>query len=306
MRIAILVTLLFLLLVPALAQEVSPPENARIIPNVPNGVVLQWPGSPKGRYFLQIYTGQQVVAVEQEVTGNSVVVPLRPGLGYQWKVNQVNKDGGFQEIVPTRGFQVVTDTQLLLVGATGAKGGVGNRRSGYVGLDGGSGGAGFNLTATLTPVGRYVSLAISGAPANRLFYFAPGAGPLILGSREGQGGSGGPGYAGRNADFNYQTGYVTLPEPGGDGGNGGDGGPGGDITVISNGLDVSDFLTFDTGGGDGGAAGRGGPGGTGVVIPVQWQNSRLPQGFGYGTVRAPNGFDGGPGRPGPDGRVFIR
>jgi hypothetical protein len=304
MKLVAFVCWLLFLLAPAYAQDVSPPENARIIANGPDGVVLQWPGTPKARYFVQIYTGQ-VAAVEQEVTGNSISVPLRAGLGYQWKVNQV-KGGGYTEVVPNRGFQVVTDTQLVVSGANGAPGGLGNRRSGYVGGNGGNGGAGLNLTATLAPVGSYVSLAITGAPANRLFYFAPGSGPLILASLGGQGGPGGPGYDGRNAEFNQNTGYITLPEPGGNGGNGGDGGPGGDITVISNGLEVSRYLTFDTGGGDAGAPGPGGRGGEGADITPNWQNRRLPQGYGYGTVRAPNGYDGAPGRPGRDGQVFLR
>jgi hypothetical protein len=299
-------TLLLLcsLLGPALAQEILPPANARIFANGPQGVALEWPGSPKSRYFLQITTGQ-VMVVEQEVTGNSISVTLRPGLAYQWKVNAI-KDGGFQEIVPTRLFEIVTDTQISASGSPGSAGGLGNRRSNYRGLAGGRGGHGVNLTATLEPLGSYVKLSITGAPANRLYYFAPGAGPLILASLGGQGGNGGPGTNGLDAVFNYQTGYITPPEPGGDGGDGGDGGAGGTITVISNGLPVSHYLLFDTRGGAGGAPGYGGRGGAGVTIPIDWQRRRRPQGYGYGEVRAPNGRDGVPGQNGPDGRVVIR
>lgn len=293
--------LLFLLLVPALSQEVLPPANARIIANGEQGVLLQWPGSPKARYFVQIYAGQ-VMAVEQEVTGNSISVQLRPGLGYQWKVNLETKSG-YQEVVSSRGFQVVNDTQVVVLGSSG---GSGSYRRGRSSPDGEPGGPGLNLTATLNRVGSYVSLAITGTPANRLFYFAPGAGPLLLASRGGNGGDGVDGYDGLNAEFNFWTGFVTLPEPGGDGGYGGDGGPGGNISVVSNGLPVSDYLLLDTSGGKGGAGGRGGRGGAGASIPAVWQNRPLPQGYGYGQVRAPDGRDGAPGNDGPEGRVMIR
>lgn len=302
-RISLLIVHL-LLMAPALAQEVLPPANARIFANGPQGVALQWPGSPKGRYLVQITTGQ-VVAVEQEVTGNSISVSLRPGLAYHWKVSAI-KNGGFQEIVAPRLFEIVTDTAMAVNGAPGTAGGLGNRRSGYRGLAGGRGGNGLSLTATLEQVGSYVKLSITGAPANRLYYFAPGAGPLILASLGGQGGQGGPGFNGRDAVFNYQTGYVIPPDPGGDGGDGGDGGAGGTITVYSNGLPVEQYLQFDTRGGAGGAPGYGGRGGAGVIVPVDWQRRRRPQGYGYGEVRAPNGQDGVPGANGSDGQVLIR
>lgn len=264
---------------------------------------MQWPGSPKARYFVQIYTGQ-VVAVEQEVTGNSIAVPLRAGLAYQWKVSLVT-GGGYQEVVPPRMFQLVSESQVVFSGSNGSPGGQGRRRATFS-LDGRPGGAGLSLTATLTPVGTYVSLAITGAPANRLYYFSPGAPPFLIASLGGQGGNGGQGFHGANADFNFQTGYVVVPEPGGNGGNGGDGGAGGNVTVVSNGLDVNEYLTFDTRGGQGGGPGPGGRGGSGLIIPVEWQG-RLPgYGYNYSIPRAPDGFPGSAGRPGPMGQVLVR
>jgi hypothetical protein len=163
---------------------------------------------------------------------------------------------------------------------------------------------GYHLTAILDPVGEYVSLSITGAPANRQNYIAPGTSPIILASLGGQGGQGGPGYTGAAAVYNYQSGFVQPPEPGGVGGNGGDGGPGGNITVISNGLQVDRFLNFDTRGGAGGAAGPGGRGGAGLALPPDYRGSQYS--YGYTIPRGADGAAGEPGRDGPDGRVQIR
>jgi hypothetical protein len=287
---------------PVLAQDVFPPEGARLLADGPGGVLLQWPGSARDSYFVQIYAGA-VAAVEQEVTGNKVSVPLRAGIGYQWKVNRVVA-GGYQEVVPARSFQVMADTQVVIQGAGGRPGGQGTRRSGYNGLDGTHGVGGYHLTAVLEPVGEYVSLSITGAPANRQYFFAPGTSPIILASLGGQGGAGGPGYNGAAAVYNYTTGYVQLAEPGGTGGNGGDGGPGGNITVISNGLPVDRYLSFDTRGGAGGAGGPGGRGGHGIVLPPDYRGSQYS--YGYTIPRGPDGAPGEPGRPGVEGRVQIR
>ena len=291
-----------LLLTSASAQDVWPPEGARLLADGPGGVLMQWPGSAKEKYFVQIYTGQ-VLAIEEQVTGNRISVPLRPGLGYQWKVNRTVA-GGYQEVVPARSFQILADTQVVIQGANGRPGGVGSRRSGFNGLDGTQGASGYNLTVVLEPVGDYVSLSITGAPANRQYLIAPGSSPIILASLGGQGGPGGPGAVGPNAYFNYDTGFIIPPEPGGSGGLGGAGGNGGNISVISNGLDVSKFLSFDTRGGAGGPGGPGGRGGNGLALPADYRGSRYAYGF-----QVPRAQDGPPGPPGPngaDGRVQIR
>lgn len=305
LQIAGLLLLFTTLTITATADDdMMPPHGSRIVTDAVQGVLFHWPGSPKERYFLQIYAGT-VPSVEQEITGNIASVPLRAGLGYQWKVSLIEKSGGYREIVPNRSFQVTPESQVLLNGANGSDGKPGNRASAYRGHDGGQGKPGYNLTATLTPAGKYVNLLVTGAPANRQFYFAPGAGPLLITSLGGQGGTGGPGHNGRNADFNLNTGFISPPEPGGPGGQGGDGGPGGNITVISHGLNVDQYLLFDTRGGPGGAAGPGGRGGEGANIPPEWQY-RLPQGYGYGLVRAPSGPPGRPGNPGTDGQIILR
>lgn len=303
MRTLPFLTVLLLLVGPALAQDILPPAGARVIASSTDGVLMQWPGSPKTRYFVQIYAGQ-VVAVEQEVTGNTITVPLRAGLAYQWKVSQITGNG-YQEVVPSRMFELINDTQVVFTGPSGSPGGQGRRRATFS-LDGKPGGNGLSLTATLAKVGSYVSLSITGAPANRLYYFSPGAPRFIIASLGGQGGSGGQGFNGANGDFNYQTGYVIVPEPGGNGGNGGNGGPGGNITVISNGLTVNDYLTFDTRGGAGGPAGPGGRGGSGLIIPVEWQGRVQGYGYNYSVPRAPDGFPGQAGQAGPMGQVLVR
>ena len=293
-----------LLTLPGQAQDILPPEAARVIASSTDGVVMQWPGSAKARYFVQIYTGQ-VIAVEQEVTGNSIAVPLRAGLGYQWKVSLVQPNG-YQEVVPSRNFQVVSETQMVVSGASGSQGGQGKRRATFS-LDGKPGAPGLNLTATLSKMaGGYVSLSVTGAPANRLYYFSPGAPTFLLASLGGQGGAGGQGFYGANADFNYQTGYVIVPEAGGPGGNGGDGGAGGSITVLANGLLVNDYLTFDTRGGQGGAPGPGGRGGAGLILPPEWQGRVRGYGNNYSVPRAPDGNPGTGGNAGPMGQVLVR
>jgi hypothetical protein len=153
-------------------------------------------------------------------------------------------------------------------------------------------------------MGDYVSLSVTGTPANRLLLLAPGAAPVTLASLGGAGGNGGAGYNGRDGWIDYNTGFVTPPEQGGDGAQGGAGGAGGNITVISNGLDVSKFLSFDTRGGPGGQGGLPGRGGRGAVLPA---GGRWPAaGYGYATADAPPGRPGAPGPPGPDGQIFIR
>ncbi|MDG7111599.1 hypothetical protein OVO43_12080, partial [Streptococcus pneumoniae] len=89
-----------------------------------------------------------------------------------------------------RNFQVVNDTSIVIAGSNGGKGRDGTYRTGYAGENGGAGGAGPNLTATLQPMGIYVGLTITGAPANRQLLRAPGSGPIMLVSRGGQGGAG--------------------------------------------------------------------------------------------------------------------
>lgn len=294
--------LLLILVGPAVAQDVLPPDGSRLIASGPDGVLLQWPGNARDRYFVQIYSSG-VPAVEQEVTGNSIAVPLRGGLGYQWKVSRVEPSGGYSELVTNLNFQVLTENAMVLTGANGGDGRDGSSRTGYVGEDGRPGGPGPNLTATLQPMGLYVGLTVTGAPANRQLLFAPGSGPIMLASRGGQGGAGGAGADGSPAFFNVTTGYVTLPQPGGNGGMGGAGGPGGSITVISNGLEPARYLQFDTSGGPGGAAGPPGRGGDRVSIPVDWRYG-LP--YGYADVPAPNGQPGQPGQNGQAGQVFLR
>ncbi len=290
--------LVILLACPILAQDVMPPSGSRVVAGL-EGVVLSWPGAAKTKYLLQITTGQVIVA-EQEVTGNRVSFQLRPGLGYQWKVSRMTA-AGFQEIVPTQNFQVVTDTEVAIKGVGGKNGKPGTRASNYRGGDGESGKNGLPLTATLTPMGEYVALTVTGAPANRQFLLAPGASPLLLSSVGGSGGAGGPGYKGRDGEFFIGTRAVSVPEPGGDGGRGGRGGDGGNITVVSNGLDVRRFLQFDTRGGDGGAPGAAGLGGRAPGIPIELQYH-----YGYAQQPGSNGQPGVPGMPGRDGQVFIR
>lgn len=295
--------LLCLLCGPATAQTVFPPENARIFADGPDGVLFRWPGSPQARYFLQIYAGQ-IPAIEQEVQGNSVSVPLRAGLGYRWKVNLV-EGAGYREIVPTRGFQVMAERQVVSQGSPGQQGGGQSRPVGFTGLDGGPGQAGYHLTATLEPVGDYVFVTITGMPALRHYYFAPGASPILLASRGGSGGAGGAGQPGQNGFINIVNGFLTLPTDGGDGGNGGDGGPGGTITVISNGLDVGSYLQFDVSGGNGGPPGPPGRGGREAEIPLNWRNTWQPN-YTVGVNPARDGRGGVPGRQGPPGQVILR
>ena len=288
-------TLLFL---PSTAQEALPPSGARVIPGG-TGVAFSWPGSQKEKYFLQVTTGQ-VIVTEQDVTGNRHTVQLKPGLGYQWKVSRI-VTGGYQELVPARSFQVISETEMIVNGTAGKNGKVGTYRSHYRGEDGENGKAGVALTATLTPIGNYVSLLITGAPANRQYYFSPGAAPLVLSSVGGKGGDGGAGYKGRDGSIVFGTRAVTLAESGGDGGQGGQGGDGGAITVISNGLPVERYLQFDTRGGDGGRAGLAGPGGRPPTVPIQQERR-----YGYALVPGQSGLPGQPGAPGRDGLVVIR
>lgn len=283
---------------PLAAQEILPPSGSRVIPG-PAGVLLSWPGSAKAKYFLQITTGQVLVA-EQEVSGNRVSLQLRAGLGYQWKVNLVTPSG-YQEVVPTQNFQITSDTEVAIRGAEGKSGKPGSRGGSPHGSSGEGGKDALPLTATLTPLGDYVALTVTGAPANRHYLFAPGAGPLRLASVGGTGGAGGPGVNGRDGEFYLGTNMVTLAEPGGNGGSGGPGGKGGTITVVSNGLDVGKFLQFDIRGGQGGAAGTAGTGGTSPVIPIQLQVHHP-----HAVQQAPHGIPGNPGQPGSDGQVVFR
>ena len=284
---------------PICAQEIFPPAGSRVVAGS-SGVLLSWPGAAKGKYLLQMTTGQVVVA-EQEVAGNRTTLPLRPGMGYQWKVSRATAKG-FEEVVATTNFQVVNETEVVVKAVAGKNGKPGTRASNYRGADGEKGKNGLPLTATLTRVGPdYVGLTVTGAPANRGYLFAPGAGPLLLSSRGGAGGAGGAGYKGRDGEFFLGTRAVSLAEPGGDGGQGGDGGDGGSVTVVSNGLEVQRYLEFDTRGGDGGAPGAAGLGGRAPVIPPQLQYR-----YGYAMQRGASGLPGTPGQPGREGQVFIR
>ena len=288
---------------------ISPPESAKILVNGSNGVLLEWPGSPTARYFVQVYAGQ-VAAVEQEVTGTSVVVPLRAGLGYQWKVSRIDK-GGYQPVVSSRNFQVLADPEFVFEGRA-AVSPYDSRRVTY-GAPGSSGGNGPNLKASLRTVGPYVSLDITGAPITRNFVIAPGASPITLISRGGRGGDGTRGVPGQDAVFDYQTGYIYPAGSGGPGGDAGDGGAGGSITAAfadESNLDPNSFLKLVSQGGQPGEPGEGGAGGRSVAIPAQWSRRQLPQGYGYGnTYVIANGRSGRPGRPGqqgPAGQIFVR
>lgn len=286
------------LIVPSSAQEVLPPEAARVIPGG-KGVLLSWPGSAQDKYFLQVTTGQ-IIVLEEEVTGNQHTLQMRAGLGYQWKVSRSVK-GGYQELVPARSFQVVNEQEVVVNGVAGRTGKPGTSATHYRGGDGDNGKSGLALTATLTPVGQYVSLSITGAPANRLFYFSPGAAPLLLAAPGGAGGAGGAGYTGRDGAFFIGTRVVTPAEAGGDGGRGGKGGDGGSITVVSNGLPVERYLQFDTQGGEGGAPGAPGLGGRPPAVPAQFEYR-----YRYALVPGANGMPGQPGAPGRDGQVVVR
>lgn len=286
-----------------LAQtNVFPPDGARVIAG-PQGVTLQWPGPTKGRYLLGIYTGQ-VVILEQEVTGSSYTLPVRAGLRYQWKVSTAT-NGLYRELLPSKSFLVSVENQVVALGSTGGAGKPGTSRTHLDGLPGGNGGPGPQLTATLQPDGPYVRLLITGMPAQRTYYFAPGSPPLWLRARGGPGGPGGPGGQGQDGYANYTTGLLIPAEPGGHGGAGGQGGPGGLITVISSGLPVESYLRFDVEGGRGGSGGRPGQGGRGVVLTAPWHGA-IPPGYGYGTAPAPGGTQGPDGEPGPSGQVIIR
>ena len=290
--------LAILLAYPAVAQDIMPPSGSRVVAGA-EGVLLSWPGAAKAKYLVQLTAGQVIVA-QQEVAGPRMSLQLRPGLGYQWKVSRATSTG-YQEVVPPRNFQVVSDTEVAIKGVNGKDGKPGSRASNYRGGEGEPGKNGLPLTATLPPMGEYVALTVTGAPANRQFLFAPGAGPLLLSSVGGSGGAGGPGYKGRDGEFFLGTRVVTMAEPGGDGGLGGKGGDGGTITVISNGLEVRKFLQFDTRGGDGGAPGAAGLGGRAPGIPIQLQYR-----YGYAMQPGPSGQPGTPGMPGREGQVFIR
>ncbi len=288
---------------------VSPPENAKILVSGSTGVLLEWPGSSKGTFFVQVYAGQ-VAAVEQEVTGTSVIVPLRAGLGYQWKVSAMTA-GGYQPVVPSRNFQVLADSEFVFPGRDGVSPSRSSRRSNY-GAPGSLGTSGPNLTATLHRVGPYITLDITGAPITKNFVITPGASPITLISRGGRGGDGNPGQPGQDAAFDYQTGYIYPAESGGPGGDAGDGGTGGSLTAVGGdtSLDPRTYLNLVSQGGQPGQPGEGGLGGRSVPIPSQWLGRQLPQGYGYGnTYIIANGRPGRPGRPGrvgPNGQVFVR
>lgn len=238
MRLAILI-LLCGLLAPVRAQDILPPSGARVVANGPKGVLLEWPGSAEEHFFVQVYT-EGFPRFDEEVKGNTLSLPLDPGLSYWWRVTR-KKGHAFEEVVPNRLFEVVRESEFVVTGKDGLRGQPGQSPP--------------KVAVTLTPVGGYTKVFISVAPSNRIFYLAPGAGPFLVSARGGRGGDGYPGTTG--TWYYYDPEVDPLFEPGSDGGDGGNGGAGGEISVISNGLKVLDYLVLDVEGGDGGAGGAG-------------------------------------------------
>lgn len=264
-------SLILLLTTSARAQDTLPSPNARVIANSTKGVLFLWPGSPGGRYFVEVYAGQLEV-LRKEVTGNQFFMPLTAGYAYRWKVKSRLRGGTEQPLVDST-FQMVSDTELSVQGARGASGGPGP--GGKFQPDGRPGSPGGHLKAVLTPLGPYLRLRLEGAGANREYEIAPGSKPFHLDLR---GGAGGGGVAGVDGTYYSEDGY-PMDGLGGSGGNGGNGGRGGTLTIVAEGVKVADYLTFDVSGGDGGAPGFGG---------------------------TSQGSSGRMGSPGPDGQVIYR
>ena len=235
-RLAILI-LLCGLLAPVSAQDILPPSGARVVGNGPKGVLLQWPGSAEEHFFVQVYT-EGFPRFDEEVKGNTLSLPLDPGLSYWWRVTR-KKGHAFEEVVPNRLFELVKEPEFVLTG-----------KDGSIGSPGLPGEPPQSVAVTLSPVGSYTKIFISVVPSNRIFYLAPGSRPFLVGARGGKGGDGYPGR--RSTSYYYDPDKEPLVVSARDGGDGGNGGPGGSITVVSNGLKVLDFLVLDVEGGTGG------------------------------------------------------
>jgi hypothetical protein len=268
-RLVFLAALLFLV-TPGWAQEVALPPDGAFVIAAPEGVLLEWPpaGQAGGPYIVQVYS-EQTVVMERDVTGNNLTVPLSPNRAYRWQVS-LRKPQGFEPVVASREFQVVSQAEVVVQGADGQPGGP--RSGNSYQFDGQPGQNGPSLAVTLTPIGSYASLFVTGGvSANKQYYLSPGSGPFLVGA---PGGRGGNGFKGAPAANWGDAGYDGSP-----GGNGGNGGSGGTITVTAHGLTVSSYLVLNVRGGAGGLAGAaGGPG----------QQSGVA------------------GQPGRDGQVIVR
>ena len=294
----------------ALAQETWPPNNAVLLGLDPV-VTLRWPGSPKGRYYVQVYASQAEV-YSKEVTGNSLRLPLNPGPRYRWQVSRV-ESGGFLELVPTQSFQLSSETEFNFSGKDGKDGrhaARGERNigaQGQHGQDGSEGSPGPDIQVTLERAEEAILLSIQGPSTTQKFLLLPGT-PISIATRGGKGGDGGlgghggPGFFQALSNQHYAQAASYPPGIGGDGGAGGHGGRGGNVTIRSSGVDARQLITIDNRGGPGGRGGDPGAGGAAPVLPSAFIGQVPP----YFLSSAPPGRPGLSGEPGVPGQVFSR
>lgn len=302
------ILLLCLLYSAALAQETWPPNNAKILGLDPV-ITLRWPGSTKGRYFVQVYASQAEV-YSKEVIGNSLRLPLNPGPRYRWQVSRVEK-GGFLELVPTQSFQLSSETEFSFSGKDGKDGrnaARGERRIGAQGddgQDGSAGGHGPDIQVTLEKTEDALLLSIQGLSTTQKFFLLPGT-PISITTRGGKGGAGGmgghggPGFFQALSNRHYAQATSFPPGIGGDGGAGGEGGRGGNVTIRTGGVDARQIIRVDNRGGPGGRGGDPGAGGASPVLPRSFIG-QVPTPF---LTAAPPGRPGLPGEPGMQGQIF--
>ncbi len=314
-KVALFITLLVAMALPALADDVaSPPNNATLVGT--GNVAFRWKGTAKA-YYIEVYAAGQPV-YSQPVPTTSISLPLRPGPPYQWLVKAY--DGKqFQEIVPRRRFELSATVTYDFGGADGSAGAVGGSASstytintsnqvGFLdGPPGGAGARGNDVDVTLQPAGDYMQVTLTSGNSSQRFLLLATSTPIVVDASGGNGGTGGSGGNGLPGVLNpmYNSSGVVVSATaraagnGGNGGIGGAGGNGGTVRVHGNGVDGKRYVKarVDGGtGGTGGAAGRGGP-----AAPSGTYASSSGGVYVYGSGSTP-GRDGAPGAAGAAGR----
>lgn len=299
----LLLTLALSSLVPAVAQETFPPNNARLLALNPR-VTLRWPGQAKERFYLQIYASQTEI-VSQEVTGPGVTLELKPGPLYRWQVSK-NSGSGYTEHVPLQSFQLSSDVVFQFSGKAGRPGADGypggrTSASGGPGGRGEDGGSGSDVVVNLNRNGEYIDLEVASLSHTQRFILLPQT-PIEIVTQGGPGGHGGHGGAGiPGALFLRENRYFVQAESyaagsGGHGGDGGAGGRGGKVVIRSQGVDASGLVRVSNQGGAGGRGGLPGPGGAVPLVP-NYVVGPVPA---YYLAPAPPGL---PGRNGSSGQA---
>lgn len=293
--------MLWALLCVLLAGEVTvgtgvyPPEQARLL-GTESVVPLRW-DLPGNDFFLTVTASGRTV-FQGAITGHSFDLPVRSGTLVRWSVvpfGQTSTESSFHS------FQYSSQTVFRFQGKAGGKPARDPRA--LDGPPGAVGGDGPAVEIQLTPTPDGVVLQVNG----QNFLLLPSTRPITVISQGGPGGPGGDGQTGFPGQSFYGGGAYTASLDGGPGGNGGNGGPGGRgglITVVANGLPVSQFLQFDVRGGPGGPGGQGGRGGAPGFYRAQVHTA------GYGPTLVgrpgPQGQPGQPGQEGPPGEVQVR